>query len=146
MNDHSAVLLYDGTCGFCASSVQFVLQHERHTRTLRFASLQSAAGTAIRARYPELKVVDSVIWYESGAAHGDERVLTRSSAVLRVLAYLGGAWHMLAVVGTIVPRPVLDAVYDFVARHRHQISHGEAACLVPSAEQRSRFIDIDAAT
>ena len=39
MRDSSALLLYDGTCGFCAQSVQFVLRHDRKRRTLRFSSL-----------------------------------------------------------------------------------------------------------
>ncbi|MEP6496196.1 MAG: DCC1-like thiol-disulfide oxidoreductase family protein [bacterium] len=144
--DRSALLLFDGTCGFCANTVQFVLRHERARRTLRFASLQSPAGTAVRVQHPELNDVDSVIWYEAGSGGGDERLLTRSAAALRVLEYLGGAWRPLAWLGAIVPRPARDVVYDVIARHRHQIVRGAPVCLVPSPEQRARFIDWDVAT
>jgi predicted DCC family thiol-disulfide oxidoreductase YuxK len=137
MND-GALLLYDGTCGFCAQSVQFVLRHEGANRTLRFASLQSPTGTEIRARHPELEGVDSVIWYEPGASK--DVVLVRSRAVLRTLRYLGGIWSALGTLGAIVPRFIRDGVYDFVARHRHKLVRGGDVCVLPSPEQRSRFL------
>jgi predicted DCC family thiol-disulfide oxidoreductase YuxK len=140
MSERTALLLYDGTCGFCARTVQFVLRRERKRRTLQFASLQSATGREIRGRHPELNDVDSVIWYESGASAGDERLLVRSAAALRVLEYLGGGWRALGWL-VVVPRPVRDRVYDFIARHRHRILPGGESCLVPSPEQRSRFVD-----
>ena len=132
-------MLYDGSCGFCARSVQFVLRHESARRSLRFASLQSPTGAEIRARHPELDAIDSVIWYEPGAVR--DVVLVRSAAVLRVLRYLGGIWSALGVLAAIVPRVVRDSVYDFVARHRHKLIRGPASCVVPSEEQRPRFVD-----
>lgn len=141
MGDGSALLLYDGTCGFCAESVQFVLGHDRRRRELRFASLQGPTGTDVRGRHPELETVDSVIWYEPGSPGEREVILVRSSAVLRVLRYLGGAWRVLAWLGALVPRPLRDGVYDFVARHRHKLVRSAPVCVVPSEDQRARFID-----
>lgn len=140
MSERTALLLYDGTCGLCARTVQFVLRHERRQRTLQFASLQSTTGSEIRGRHPELNDVDSVIWYEPGANGSNERLLVRSAAALRVLEYLGGAWRALGWL-VVVPRPVRDRVYDFVARHRHRLAPGVESCVVPSPEQRVRFVD-----
>ncbi|MGH7620500.1 MAG: thiol-disulfide oxidoreductase DCC family protein [Gemmatimonadaceae bacterium] len=140
-----AILLYDGTCGFCARSVQFVLAHERRRHSLRFASLQSATGQAIRGRHPEVADVDSVIWVESAGGPESERTYARSSAVLRVMRYLGGGWSALAAVSAMVPRPLGDSVYNLVARHRHELA-GSASCLVPTPDQRARFIDWEPAT
>ena len=84
-NDASALLLYDGSCGFCARSVQFVLRHEGARRTLRFASLQSPAGAEIRARHPDLNAIDSVIWYEPGVtARPRARPVARRAAGARL--------------------------------------------------------------
>jgi predicted DCC family thiol-disulfide oxidoreductase YuxK len=141
MSDGSALLLYDGTCGFCAESVQFVLRHDRRRRTLRFSSLQGPTALEIRSRYPELDVVDSVIWFEPGDASRPEELLTKSSAVLRVLRYLGGAWRPLGIIAAIVPRVLRDAVYDLIARHRHRLVRGAPACVIPTAEERDRFLD-----
>jgi len=140
-NRATAMLLYDGSCGFCAESVQFVLRHDRRRRTLRFASLQGVAGSEVRARHSELDAIDSVIWYERDADAGRELVLVRSSAVLRVLRYLGGVWRLLAWLGALVPRPIRDRVYDFIARHRHALVRGAPVCVVPAADQRERFVD-----
>lgn len=137
-----ALLLYDGTCGFCAKSVQFVLQREHRRRTLRFASLDSGVGREVRALYPELENVDSVVWIEAGSNDRDYRLYVRSEAVFKVLKYLGGVWTALAMIGSMVPRRLRDAVYDFIARHRHKIiPRGAASCLLPTGDQRARFID-----
>ncbi|HEY0783446.1 MAG TPA: DCC1-like thiol-disulfide oxidoreductase family protein [Thermoanaerobaculia bacterium] len=138
MSDRPAMLLYDGTCGFCSQSVQFVLRHERRDRTLRFASLQSETGEEVRRNHPEIATIDSLLWYEPDASGGT--LLCKSRAVLRVLRYLGGPWRGLGAVAAIVPRPLLDVGYDFIARHRHQLVRGAPACLLPSPEQRPRFL------
>jgi predicted DCC family thiol-disulfide oxidoreductase YuxK len=132
------VLLYDGTCGFCADSVQLVLRHDRRG-TLRFAALDSTFGLAVLARHPELDRVDSVVWYEPAHGGTEERLLTRSAAALRVAKYLGGAWRLAGVAG-LIPGFLRDSLYDVVARHRHQLTRGGQQCLVPSPEQRARFL------
>lgn len=135
-----ALLLYDGDCGFCARSVQFVLRHERRRRTLRFASLQGPYGSEVRARHAEVDGVDSIIWYEppGGEAGRGERVLVRSDAVLAVLSYLGGGWRLLGALGRLVPRVVRDGAYDLVARHRRRLASNDV-CLLPTVAQRARF-------
>lgn len=144
MPDHGAgpLLLYDGTCGFCAEGVQFVLRHESGNQSLRFASLQSATGADVCARHPELTGVDSMIWYEPDT----DLVLVRSRAALRVLRYLGGVWSALGAAGAIVPRVIRDAVYDLVARHRHKLVRTGDVCVIPSPEQRARFVDVEDVT
>ena len=138
------LLLYDGDCGFCARSVRFVLAHEGRDRSLRFATLPGPAGQAVRGARPELAAVDSVLWVEAGADGRVARVLLRSDAALRTLSYLGGGWRVLAALGRLVPRRLRDGVYDLVARHRLRLAgRADPACLVPTAEQRRRFVDRD---
>jgi predicted DCC family thiol-disulfide oxidoreductase YuxK len=133
------VLLYDGACGFCAESVQFVLRRDRR-KSLLFAALDSAFGREVLARHPELRGVDSVLWFE--AARGDlpETLLARSAVALKVAEYLGGIWR-LGGAARIVPRGLRDAVYDLVAKHRHKLIRGGKQCFVPSPEDRDRFLD-----
>lgn len=131
------LLLYDGTCGFCAASVQLVLRHDRRG-LLRFAPLDGPTAAAVRAAHPLPAGADSMVWVEHRPG-GGIRVFGRSDAALRVARYLGGAWH-LARLGRLLPRPMRDAVYDLVARHRHRLP-GAVRCLVPAAEVRDRFLD-----
>ena len=133
------ILLYDGTCGFCARSVQFVLRHERGDGALRFARLEGPLGSALRSRRPELATIDSLLWYEPSTAGSPERLLWRSAGALRVARYLGGVWAVLGSLGALVTSPIRDAAYDWIARHRHQLAAD--ACLIPTPGQKARFID-----
>ena len=132
------VLLYDGTCGFCAASVQWVLTNDR-VGTLRFAPLQGETARPILARHPELANVDSVVWVHdpNGA---EERVLMRSAAALGAAQYLGGGWSVAARLGALIPRPIRDWAYDQIARHRHQLTRNGPECLLPTPAERERFL------
>jgi predicted DCC family thiol-disulfide oxidoreductase YuxK len=131
-----SVLLYDGECGFCAGSVQFVLRHEPAAGRgrLAFAPLQGPFGSRVRAQFPELIGVDSVVWYDPGIP----AVRVRSAAALAAVAHLGGVWTVAAALGRLVPRPLRDAVYHLIARRRFEIA--APACLLPTPEERSRFL------
>ncbi|MGH7497937.1 MAG: thiol-disulfide oxidoreductase DCC family protein [Gemmatimonadales bacterium] len=133
------ILLYDGTCGFCAESVQLVLRHDRR-RTLRFASLEGGYGRLVRARHLELDGVDSIVWFEPQEAGEVEKVLVRSDAALRVARYLGG-WWKLSLAAFVLPRFLRDSIYNLIARHRHKLLGSGPSCLVPAPDERNRFLD-----
>jgi predicted DCC family thiol-disulfide oxidoreductase YuxK len=128
------VLLYDGTCGFCAASVQWVLRHDRRG-TLSFAPLQGETARPILARHPELAGVDSVIWVGQGG-----EVFVRSAAALQAARYLGGGWTVAARLGALLPRWIRDRGYDFIAKHRHALTKNGPECLLPTPEEKKRFL------
>lgn len=132
MPDDGPVLLYDGTCGLCASSVRFLLDRDRDG-TLRFAARDSAFGRSLRDRHRGLEAIDSVVWVEPAS----DRVWTHSGAALRALAGLGGPWRLVRL-ALLIPVAVRDAVYRVIARHRHRL-RGDA-CLVPGEKDRGRFL------
>ena len=133
-HDPPPLLLYDGTCGFCAARVQFLLRHDRR-RTLRFAPLGGATAQGVFQRHPSLAGTDSLVWVEMSGA--DERVAIRSAAALSAAAYLGGLWRA-ALAAYIIPGPWRDRVYDLIARHRHRL--GGIECLVPGPADAERFL------
>jgi predicted DCC family thiol-disulfide oxidoreductase YuxK len=118
--------------------VQWILRHERRRRDLRFARLEGALGTTLRARHPELAAIDSLIWYEPATTTASEQLLWQSRGVLRVARYVGGVWAALGSLGAIMPRPFSDSVYAWIARHRRDLA--PESCIVPTPEQRQRFI------
>ena len=132
------VLLYDGLCGFCDGTVQFILRHDRRG-TLRFATLQGDFARDVIARHPEVAGVDSLVFIEPDGAAG-ENVYVRSEGALRVARYLGGAWRLARIVA-IVPRVLRDWAYDAFARIRYRVFGKHDSCPVPTPEQRARFID-----
>lgn len=129
--------MYDGECGFCSSSVQFILRHDRTAKTLQFAPLAGELGQKIRAEHPQVVGVDSMIWFEPDEI-GSGTILLRSDAALAVCDYLGGGFKVLGWLAKAIPRPIRDAAYAAVAARR-QLLPG-AMCLVPEPGERARFL------
>ena len=141
MTDANPIVLYDGVCGLCNRSVQFLLKHDKRER-FRFASLQSDFAQRVLGRHgldpKDLDTVHVVVNYNQP----DERVLQRSDAILRAGRELGGFWGASAAVARIVPRPLRDLVYRFVATNRYRVFGKYDTCMLPDPSQRSRFLDI----
>jgi predicted DCC family thiol-disulfide oxidoreductase YuxK len=136
--NEQAILLYDGTCGFCDGAVQFILRVDRRGE-MRFAALESDFGAAVRQRHPELAGVDSVVYVEN-PGNANERVTVRSEAALRVAGYLGGPWRVLGAVARGIPAPVRDGLYDRFAAIRYRVFGRVDSCALPAPEVRARFI------
>jgi predicted DCC family thiol-disulfide oxidoreductase YuxK len=135
------IILYDGVCGLCNRLVQFLLKHDRQGR-LRFASLQSDFAAKVLQRHGiDPKDLDTLHVIENYEQPG-ERVLQRSNAILRAGRELGGFWSISAVAASVIPRPLRDVVYRFVARNRYRVFGKYDTCMLPEPNQRSRFLDV----
>ena len=135
------IILYDGVCGLCNSMVQFLLKHDKQGR-LRFASLQSDFAEKVLGRHgfdaKDLDTVHVVVNYDQPG----ERVLQRSDAVLRAGRELGGFWGTSSSIARVIPRPLRDLVYKFVATNRYRVFGKYDSCMLPDPNQRSRFLDV----
>ena len=141
MAGSNPIILYDGVCGLCNSLVQFLLKHDKDGR-LRFASLQSDFAEKVLRRHGfDAKDLDTLHVVENYDQPG-ERVLQRSDAILRAGRELGGFWTASSSVARIVPRPLRDLVYRFVATNRYRVFGKYESCMLPDPNQRSRFLDI----
>ena len=133
------IILYDGVCGLCNRLVQFLLKRDKRRR-LRFASLQSDFAARTLTRHgidpKDLDTVQVVINHE----RPDERVLSRSDAVLHATAELGMPWNVLATIARIIPRALRDIVYAFVARNRYRVFGKYETCMLPEPNQQHRFL------
>ena len=142
MIDHSSqpIVLYDGVCGLCNRLVQFLLKRDRHDR-LRFASLQSDfASTVLRRHNLDPHDLDTVhVVLDHGKPN--ERVLRRSDAVVHVVQRLDGFWKVAAL-GKLLPRWFRDGIYRLVATYRYQVFGKAESCILPSAKDRSKFIEV----
>jgi predicted DCC family thiol-disulfide oxidoreductase YuxK len=138
------LVLYDGVCALCNAFTRFVLKRDS-ARIFHFASLQSRVATAILERFgaspAELSTVHVVADYRSA----EPLHLTKSRAVLFVVAHLGGPWKAARVFERL-PRSVTDLVYDVVARYRYRVFGRYEVCPIPRPHERGRFIDWQADT
>jgi predicted DCC family thiol-disulfide oxidoreductase YuxK len=130
----SPIVLFDGVCNLCNRSVQFILKRDKRGK-FRFASLQGPVGQSLlqRSGLPP-DHLDSFVLVE------DNKVYTRSTGALRVLRLLGGAWSLLYILW-IIPRPLRDGIYNWIAQHRYRWFGKEESCWLPKPEWRSRFLD-----
>jgi predicted DCC family thiol-disulfide oxidoreductase YuxK len=139
------IILYDGVCGLCNRLNQFVLRRDREG-IFRFASLQSPLAARILARHggnpQDLDTVYVVLHHDlTQAAQPDERLLPRSDAVVFVLKGLGGIWKVLGFLVQLLPPFLRDWGYRVVARNRYRVFGRFETCMLPSAGDRSKFID-----
>ncbi len=131
------LVLYDGECGVCSRFVGWLLAADRRG-LLHFAPLQGATAAELRRRWPDLPAdLDSVIFVDRSS--GGEHVSWRSEAVFRLCRLLGGWWRAVAVLAWL-PRWLTDAAYVAFARRRHLLGAPDAACALPSAAERQRFL------
>lgn len=127
------IILFDGVCNLCNASVQFVIRHDPQAR-FKFAALQSATAEKLLQNCAfDRASLDSVILVEDG------HVYIESDAALRIARKLGGGWWLLAGF-SIVPRPIRDAVYRFIARNRYRWFGKQESCMMPTPDLRARFL------
>ncbi len=93
---------------------------------------------ALIDRHAGLQNIDSLILLETSLRTGQERIFLRSTAALRLAAYLGGMWK-LCLIAYLLPTPVRDFFYDLFARHRYRIFGRYDTCAIPSSEVRDAF-------
>jgi predicted DCC family thiol-disulfide oxidoreductase YuxK len=133
---HSAALLpvifFDGVCGLCNAWVDFVMARDRQRR-FHFSPLQGETARDWLQMTPD-SPLDSVTLADAAGIH------RKSDAVWRILVQLGGGWSLAGRLLRLVPRPVRNWGYDFVARHRYRWFGKKESCRLPNAVERERFL------
>lgn len=152
ISSHTNLVLFDGVCNLCDGFVQFLIRQDRR-QVLKFGPLQSENvqkyitefTTLVRSgqtksqipqndQMPQTGKLTSIIYIRN------DRFYTKSTAALRILQDLGGLWWLSGLFW-IIPRPVRDAVYDWVGRNRYRWFGKKTSCMVPTPELKDRFLD-----
>jgi predicted DCC family thiol-disulfide oxidoreductase YuxK len=127
------VVLFDGVCNFCNSSVNFIIRYDKKDY-FRFTPLQSEIGMKISEKYNlDSGNLKSVILVDKG------KIYTKTTAALRIAKQLSGAWPALYVF-IIVPAPIRDVVYNIIAKYRYKWWGERDACMIPTPEIRKKFL------
>ncbi len=132
MKSDNAIVLFDGVCNFCNSSINFIIKRDKKGY-FKFAPLQSEIAQKLVGDKTK-PMPESVILIENG------RTYDRSSAALLIAKKLNGLWPVLYIF-IIVPKPIRDAVYNLIGRNRYKWFGKTEACMIPTPEVRSRFLD-----
>ncbi len=128
-----AIVLFDGVCNLCNASVNFAIDRDPRGR-IAFASLQSPSGQELLAEHGlSTTELETVVLISGGRAY------TRSSAALRLLGKLRMPWPLLMPL-LLIPPPLRNLVYNFIARRRYRWFGHTETCRVPTPELQSRFL------
>jgi predicted DCC family thiol-disulfide oxidoreductase YuxK len=132
MSQVESIVFFDGVCNFCNSTVNWLMA--RNTKgNLKFSSLQGE--TAKQLLTPAIvSDLSSIVYYRNGNCY------LRSTAVL--LIFHDMAWYgFTGLIFFVIPRFIRDAFYNGIARNRYRWFGKRQACRIPTAEERSRFLD-----
>ncbi|HEY5536911.1 MAG TPA: thiol-disulfide oxidoreductase DCC family protein [Ignavibacteria bacterium] len=133
MDYNYSLILFDGVCNFCNSSVNFIIRRDKKN-IFRFASLQSETGQKCLSEYNFYNTeFDTIILIEKGELY------TRSAAALRIAKSISGIWKLFYIF-IIVPRPIRNYLYDLLSRNRYKWFGKKDACRIPSESEKKKFI------
>ncbi|MCX6157572.1 MAG: DCC1-like thiol-disulfide oxidoreductase family protein [Ignavibacteriota bacterium] len=128
------VILFDGVCNFCNSSVNFIIDKDKRD-VFRFASLQSDFGQECLKDFNlPADSFSTLILVSNG------KYFTRSSAALRIAKDLSFPYS-LSFAFIVIPPFIRNLFYDIIARNRYRWFGKKEVCRIPSAEERAKFIE-----
>ena len=133
------VLFFDGVCGLCNRSVDFVLSRDRRG-TIRFAPLQGETAESVVSGEWQVasggqRPITTVVWLDSSG-----REFVRSAAAVRVLWQLGRVWWLIGWLLWLIPLPLRDLGYRIIAANRYRLFGKKETCRLPTPSERARFL------
>jgi predicted DCC family thiol-disulfide oxidoreductase YuxK len=128
------IILFDGVCNLCESSIQLVIKHDDKD-IFRFVAIQSELGQEI-INYLGIDTskTDSIILYEPGVAY-----YLKADAALRIAKHLKG-WYSLLPIFSFLSEGFKNSVYDYVAKNRYKWYGKKEACMIPTPEIKAKFL------
>ncbi|NQU63873.1 MAG: thiol-disulfide oxidoreductase DCC family protein [SAR324 cluster bacterium] len=128
------VIIFDGVCNLCEGLVIFIIKLDKGAK-FKFVQAQSAAGKNL-----QVQLGIDVITSQTFVLVKNETALFKSEAALEIARNLDGAWKLLYLL-KILPTFLSDRIYDYVAKNRFRWFGMKAACMMPTAALKDRFLD-----
>lgn len=131
--DDQPIIIFDGHCALCSKFARFVLRHD-HRAKFRLLAAQTPLGQALM-RHLDLDPVN----FETNVLVEDGRAYFKSDGTLRMFVHLGFPWSICRAL-RLVPRSLLDALYDLVARNRLRWFGTQSQCFLADPAHQGRFL------
>jgi predicted DCC family thiol-disulfide oxidoreductase YuxK len=136
MSPSQSVILFDGVCNLCNSSIDFILKRDKENRFL-VGALQEEAGKRLLARFQvKPEYLDSLVLVENG------EIFFRSTAALKIARNLSGFWPFFYVFMAI-PTSVRDWIYNWIGKNRYRWFGKKNTCRLPSPEEKAKFLSLE---
>ncbi|MFD1613912.1 thiol-disulfide oxidoreductase DCC family protein [Gelatiniphilus marinus] len=129
------LILFDGVCNLCNSSVKFIIKHDKKNLFV-FTALQSDAGKEIIETYNiDTKKTDSILLYTA-----KKGIDYKSTAALKIASNLRFPINLMSVF-FIVPPFIRHWVYNYIAKNRYKWYGKKDSCMIPTPELKNRFLN-----
>lgn len=127
------VILFDGVCNLCNSVVKLVIRQDKKAY-FKLAALQSRAGQELLQKHalPQ-KDFETFLLIERG------KVYQQSEAALRVAKHFSWYWQWTQALW-LLPAPLRNAAYRFIARRRYRWFGKKEVCMIPAPDIKQRFL------
>ena len=130
------LILFDGICNLCNSSVLYVIKRDKNEKFL-FAPLESDIGNKIIQKFSiDTKETDSILLYNPLK----DSLTYKSTAALLIAKELGFPTNILTLF-LIVPKAIRNWVYNYIAKNRYKWYGKKESCMIPTPELKAKFID-----
>lgn len=123
----------DAHCALCARGATWIARHDR-AQEFTIIPVQSELGSALMRHYG-LDPTDPLSWLylENGRAYSS------LDALMRAGRRLGGVWKGLTIL-RILPAPLQDRLYAWVARNRYRMFGRADLCALPDPDVQKRLL------
>ena len=129
------IILFDGVCNLCDSSVQYVIKHDKND-VFRFVSLQSELGQKILKHLGlSTRHIYTIVLYVPGKAY-----YLKSNAALEIAKGLGGFLNF-GMIFKVFPSSLRDFVYDLISKNRYKWFGKQESCMLPTPELKAKFLE-----
>jgi len=129
------LVLFDGVCNLCNSSVQFIIRNDKNNIFL-FAPLQGKTGKDVISEFNiDTRLTDSILLYSL-----KDDISTKSTAALKIAKQLKFPVNLL-VIFMVIPKFLRNWIYDLIARKRYKWFGKQNECMVPSTDLKAKFLE-----
>lgn len=124
------IVFYDGDCGFCNRTVQWILDKEK-SPIIHFSAIQSPFAQRFLNGKGVMPDLSTVYFFSDG------QLFSESAAAFQLCLFLRNPYRALRFF-RLLPRSLTNAVYRGIAKRRHRMAKGY--CVAPTPAQKDRFI------
>lgn len=136
MSGKKSIILFDGVCNLCNTSIDFILKRDSKDRFL-VGALQEPPGKILLEKYQvPSNYFDSLVLIEEG------KVYFRSTAALRIARKLDGIWFVFYPL-IFLPVPIRDWIYNWIGKNRYRWFGKRSTCRVPSEKEKRKFLTVE---
>jgi predicted DCC family thiol-disulfide oxidoreductase YuxK len=126
------IVLFDGICNLCSSTVSFLIKHDTKN-LLHFAAQQNQSGKELMQAHGIKEDNNSVLFLKN------DKVYSKSDAMIEIAKHLTG-WPKMLKYSYIIPTFLRNGMYDMIAKNRYRIFGKKSICFIPTELTQKKFL------